>query len=330
MYQRRYAPQSRPRPPESSGGLLFLASIFAVVGSLLVGYVALEKMTELRIVVGLDQAARQMAEKVDFKYRNVRVSLWERAIRINGISLKAPNERDALRIDRVTVSELDWETIFRVAQTGGAPTIPRTIRMGVHGVHLTPRMLGAKPASFMKQLGYDEISLSLSTGFLFDRRKNIFGVDGMTIEVADMGRLKFSFQLGNVRMPTDGELLALKTNPDGPKPEPPDMKDATLRSAEISYHDLSLLGRIDQMLKNEGKPGLADLVQIGTRMPASAGGQFIADAVEKVNKFVSAPEQSIRISSQPLEPLPLDSLGLEVLLGPDKLAKKLNLQIDVN
>lgn len=326
MYRR--SPPVQYRPPPSSGGLLVLASVFAVVGAFLVGYVALEKMLEMQITIALHQASRKMQSTTEFTYRNVRVSLWERAVRINGISVRPPKEREALRIDRVSISGIDWETILRASQSGGAPTIPRTMRLGFEGLHLTPRMLGSKGANQLKQLGYEEIALSMSAGFLFDRRRKIFGIEDMNVELRDMGRLSFSVELGNVQMPSDGQLLAIKMNPETAKAQAPAMEDITLRSASLQYDDLSLIGRVDQLIKNSGGPGLAQMIEVGARMPA-AEGSFMADAVKKIQAFVSSPEQSLRLSVQPNEPMPLDSLGLEVLAGPDKLAQKLNLKLEV-
>ncbi|MEK7357935.1 MAG: hypothetical protein AAB250_15910 [Bdellovibrionota bacterium] len=306
-----------------------MASIFAFVGAMLVGYVAIQKTMEMQISVVLNQVAIRMLPQLDFRYRNVRVSLWERAVRINGISIQSLGERESLRIERVSVSEVDWDTIFRLAQTGGMITLPRTVRVGFKGMHLTPRLLGAKPAALLKQLGYDDIELSMSSGFLFDRSAKIFGIDRMNVEIQEMGRLSFSVEVGDFPFPTDRDLIALSRDPKSEKPPVPEFADLTLRYGEIRYDDFSLVGRVDQMLKNEGMPGLAAVIESSTRLPASADG-FVGQATAKLKKFIATPEQSIRLSTRPSEPLPFAAIGLEALLGPDKLAKRLDLRLDVN
>lgn len=307
---------------------MLLACVFAMVGAFLVGYVSLQKLAEAQIMLVLDYVSKSAADKTEFRYRNVRVSLWERAVRVNGISIRPVDEKEALRIDRVSLSEIDWDTVLRITQTGGAPTLPRTVRVGFNGMHLTPRLLGSKAAAKLKELGYDEIDLSMSMGLLLDRRRKIFGVDDLNVEVADMGRLSFSIELGNVDMPSDGELLAIKINPETAKAQVPDFEEITLRWASVRYDDLSLLGRIDQKMKSEGSPGLSSLIEIGSRLPASSDG-FVAEAVGKFKTFVSAPDQTLEVSVRPADPMAFSSMGLEALAGPGQLAEKLNLTIEV-
>jgi hypothetical protein len=292
------------------------------------GYVAAQKTLEMQATVVLDQVALKMMPALDLRYRNVRVSIWERAIRINGISINQLGEREALRIDRVSISDIDWETVARLLQTGGLPTLPKTVRIGFDGLHLTPRMLGAQGAAAIATLGYEEISLSMSSGFLFDRANKIFGIDRMTIEGRDMGRLSYSIQLGEFPFPTDRDLVAMSRNPKSERPTPPDVSELTFVTGEIRYDDFSLLGRIDKMLTQQGKPTLAQMTKMTERLPASAG-SFMGDAAKKMNKFLSQPDQSLRISARPQQPLPISSLGLEALLGPEKLAKTLDLRIEV-
>ena len=323
-------PPIHSKPAKSSLGLVLAATALSLAGLLIVGVFVVQKVIEAAISENLTTAAAKNRDAGAFSHKNVRVSLLNRSIRINGIKIESKKADETFSVDQLSISELDTATFLKLL-AGAKIIIPSHARLGFKGLHLTPAMLGSKAEKEMSELGYDELAVSASVGISINRELKSFAFDNLTVEIANAGRLSASAAFEGVAIPSEEELANLKEKDMMKSENAMKLASAALKSFEVRYDDLSLISRIDKYGQSKGQPSFAVAAQSLSsrrgRGPASAS-PFMGDAIAKIQKFAEKPT-SISLKANPPQPLPMSEMGMSALFDPEGFANQLHLSLEV-
>jgi hypothetical protein len=312
--------------PLFAAGFLLGLSGFVVIGMTL-GQHSIER----KIKAGLDQQISKHSEDAIVTYRNVKASFITRKISVNGIqytSLKNNPKELTVKIDHVEISDLDMDTIIHMATNSKAPILPKSMRVGVSGVHLTAELLGEKAAQQLAEFQYTELNLSVAMGVKIDRAAKTVRLDEMGLEIADLGKLSTTWDFNSVELPSDEQLA----HPDQFKEAFANKwKSAALHYADFKYVDLGFLKRFDRANQAKGKPSLAQsaeqLAQMMGRSPAKLS--FVNDAIPKIKDFLTN-GGTIALRSKPAKDQPLVELANPMaFLDPNGFATQIGLSVEV-
>ncbi len=315
----------------SNKGLYAVGFILGLSGLLVVGVTVGQHQVERKIKTQLNRQIAKHSDRVTITYRNVKANFFSRNVAVNDITVTplTDNPKDlTLKIDRFELSDLDNETIVHMAMDSGKPRLPKTMRLGVIGLHLTADLLGEKASAALSEYNYSELNMSLAMGLQFDRENRKMRFDDIGLQIADLGKLSTTWDFSQVTLPSDDQL----SDPQALKDLSSHWKEVALHYADIKYTDMGLLARLDTKLKNQGKPSLAQgaeqLAQMMGRTPAKLS--FLNDAVPKLKDFLTN-GGAIALKAAPVKDQTLVELANPMaLMDPNAFATQIGLSIDVS
>jgi len=315
----------------SNKGLYAAGFLLGLSGCFVIALAFGQRSVEQKVRANLNRQIETHADDVEITYHKVKASFLSRKVSVNGIEftpLKNNPKQLSLKIDSVEVSDLDTETVIRMALNSKQPTLPKSVRIGIVGMHFTPELLGEKASAFLSDFKYNELNLSIALGLRFNREAQTARLDDMGMEIAEMGKISTTWEVSHIELPTDEQLA----NPEEAKKLfASQARSIALHYADIKYADLGFLKRLDDYNKAKGKPSLAQsaqqIAQMMGRSPAKLS--FVNEAIPKIQDFLTN-GGTIALKSQPPKDPPLVELADPMgLLDPNAFASKIGLTIDV-
>jgi hypothetical protein len=304
--------------------------LLGLSGLLVIALTLGQRSVERKIRVGLNEQIASYADSATITYRSVKVSFLFGKVSINGIEftpLQKNPKRLALKIDRLQFSELDFGSIAHLVKKSNEPILPKSLRVGLMGMHFTPELLGEKAGKALAEYHYDEMALSLALGLKFDREAKTVRIDDLGLEIADLGKLSTTWDFAQVSLPSEEQLK----DPEAMKALARDWKNITLHYADLKYTDLGFFKRYDQVNAAKGQPTLAmsaDMMSKAMgRTPAKLN--FLNEAVPKIQDFLIH-GGTIALKAQPAkDPTLVELANPLALLDPNAFATKIGLSLEV-
>ena len=290
---------------------------------------------EQKIKAKIDQQIAKHADVATVTYRSVKASFLSRKVSVNGIQftpLKGNSKELTVKVDHLEISDLDRDTLIHLATNSNKPTLPKSMRVGVRGVHLTTDILGEKAGLALADFKYKELNLSFAMGFKVDREAKTVRFDDIGLEIADLGKISTTWDLSGVELPTDEQLAHPEQLTDQMKNE---FKNkwmaAALHYADLKYTDLGFLKRLDESNKAKGKPSLAKsaevLAQMMGRTPAKLN--FVNEAIPKIQDFLTNGGTIALTSKPPKDQTLVELANPMALLDPNAFATQIGLSVEV-
>ena len=309
-----------------AGFVLGLAGIFVI--ALTLGQHSVER----KLRSNINRQIAMHSEDVTATYKSVKANFLSRKVSVNGIEFTSLSEKNpnrlSLKIDHFELSDLDFETIAHLVTDSSQPILPKSLRVGLLGVHFTGELLGTQAAKFLADYQYNELNVSLAMGLKFNRDAKTMRFDDVGLEIADLGKISTTWDFSQIDLPSDEELANPKAAKDLLARK---WKTAALHYADLKYVDLGFLKRFDQHNQAQGKPSLAKsaemLAAMMGRSPAKLS--FVNDAIPKVQDFLTN-GGTITLKAAPAKDQPFVELANPMaFLDPNAFATQIGLSVEV-
>lgn len=299
--------------------LFAFAFAFAVAALCLVSVVVIQKNAENQIVHSIDHLTKPLrASKasVGFSFSKVKINLFRQTMRFDDLVIdwKAGAARipQALMIQRLVISNVDWSTLKQMALTRKF-TIPQSLAFKLDGVRINENAVGPEGARFLQTMGYDNLVFALAGNVLINKARTSFALNDFKIEAPHVGRLDVSLDVDHFMLPTPAEIARLTADPKLILNENGEFTKLALRSFVLKFTDDSLVSNASEAFVKLGEAPpvvLAEMaleVNRGSRLPASGEADFVTPAFQTLVGFLKNPGV-ISLQARPAQPVQVISL----------------------
>lgn len=229
-----------------------------------------------------------------------------------GLSIQPPNGSDPITVERLVVSEIDWQS----AMAGGQPAF---LDVQVEGLHV-PDVAGLPdvPPEALALLG-EEMTANMAIDFESGDGGS-FVLNQFMLDVVDLMVLDIAVDLSNfdvASMAMAGPMAAM---------------GATINSATISFTDMGMLERALTVAQEDTGMAPDQAIQMGLMQMQGMGGMVTSEAGQAaLNALVSFMsdypniDQTLTISANPATPV--NAMALMSVAGPDQAIETLGLTV---
>lgn len=218
------------------------------------------------------------------------------------------DKKQPIAIKKVTIEEFDFAGFEK-------DHAPNFIKTKVEGIAISANP--AEGVDLKEMVGVDQVTADFQLDLRLDPDKKVLTVKTVALDLNGLGRIEASFVLEGV----EGD----------PAKRDKDMDNATLRSANVTFEDKSMLGKIVPAIAKMqgGDPdvtiGMAKMMLEGARAGQGQATQAAFDALASFLDDYKKPKGPLTVTLKPDGKL--SGASLKNAAGPDDVIKALGLAV---